>query len=151
MRLFGHPIHPILIHFPTALLPMELLFSFLHRIYNYEAYWIAAFYCLVVGVFAGLAAILTGLVDLTSISKDNKPAIATALYHGFLNGGIILIYGIVLYKAWQLFPDPDIPGPGALIFRAALIILLFGGNYLGGALIYKYHVGINKRDSNANN
>ena len=151
MRVFGHPIHPLLIHFPTALLPMELLFSYLQRIYNNEAYGIAAFYCLAVGVLAGLAAMIIGLIDLILISKENKPALATALYHGFLNGGIILIYCIILYKGWQIFPVIEVPGSGALIFRVVLIIILFGGNYLGGTLIYKYHIGINTTDANAGN
>lgn len=151
MKLSGHPVHPLLIHFPTALLPMELLFRVLQRIYDSEPYGIAAYYCLLVAVLTGLLAIVTGILDIFDVAKTNKRAMSTALYHGFLNGVIILVYGIILYKLWERFPVMETPVMGAIILRAVLVLLLFGGNYLGGALIYKYHVGINKRDSNAGN
>ena len=151
MKLSGHPIHPLLIHFPTALLPMELLFRLLQRIYDSDPYGIAAYYCLLVAVLTGLLAIITGILDILDVAKTNKRAMSTALYHGFLNGVIILVYGIMLYKSWERFPETESPGMGAILLRAALVLVLFGGNYLGGTLIYKYHIGINKRDTNASN
>lgn len=145
MKLFGHPVHPLLIHFPTALLPMDLALSLLYNITGNSSFYQAGFYCLVGGVLMGLLAILTGLLELIIIPKRNKKAIELALYHGFLNGVVLIIFAIITYKAWQIFPSPYFSGKTGIIVKAILIIILFVGNYMGGRLIYKHHIGIEDR------
>ena len=141
MKLFGHPVHPLLIHFPTALLPMDLLLSILHYTRNDESFGLAGLYCLSAGIVAGLLAIITGVADLLSIPKDNKAAWAQGLYHGAINTTIILVFAALTYKGWQAYPSIQ-TSVGTLILKGILVSGLFVGNYLGGRLIYKYFIGI---------
>ena len=142
MKIFGHPLHMMLIHFPTALLPMDVFLSFF-AYYNKDSSFLpAAFYCLAGGVLIGGLAIITGLIDLVLIPKDNKPALGTALIHGFMNAMIVLFFGIFAYRAWQLYPQMTMPQMSTLIIKAILLIVLFIGNYLGGKLILHHHVGV---------
>src|SRR5829696_6824121 len=104
MKLFGHPVHPLFIHFPTALLPMDLVLSVLYTVTGNHSFYLAGFYCLAGGVLVGLPAIITGLIEIISMPKGNKKATTLALYHGFMNGTILLVFAIIGYKAWQIFP-----------------------------------------------
>jgi uncharacterized membrane protein len=142
MKVLGHPLHMMLIHFPTALLPMDVLLSFFAYYNNDNSFLPAAFYCVVAGVLVGAAAIITGTIDVLLIKKDKKPAIATAVIHGFVNTIVLLFFGIFAYRGWQLYPEVSMPQTATLITKAVLIIILFGGNYLGGKLILHHHIGL---------
>ena len=143
MKLLGHPIHPLLIHFPTALLPMDLGLSVLYLSTGNESFYQAGTYCLWAGAVLGLLAMATGIVDLTSLPRSNKKAFTLGLYHGFVNGGLLLVFAVIAYKAWQVFPSPFLAGKTGVVLKAVLVFSLFVGNYLGGRLIYTYHIGIN--------
>ncbi|HEU4903306.1 MAG TPA: DUF2231 domain-containing protein [Flavisolibacter sp.] len=151
MKLFGHPLHPLLIHFPTALLPMDLALTFLYHTNNNESFYQAGAYCLWAGTAVGLLAIVTGLPDLLAIPRTHKKAMALGLYHGALNGSIILSFAVIAYRSWQVFPTPSLAGIAGLVTKGILVVTLFVGNYMGGRLIYTHHVGLNlKTESNEN-
>lgn len=145
MKIFDHPVHPLLIHFPTALLPMDLALSVFSFLKNDASFSLAGFYCLVAGVIMGFAAIGTGLIELIAIPKTDRQALAMGLYHGFINTVIILIFGIIAWKAWQGYPLLEVQTITGIIFKGILILLLFIGNYMGGRLIYKYGIGLNTK------
>lgn len=144
MKVFGHPIHVMLIHFAVGLLPMDLVLSYLSYQFHEPSFTTAAFYSLIGGVITGYVALLTGLLDLLTIPKENKIALGTGLLHGFINGTVILVYSVFAYKAWQAYPQLTAPTLAALLVKGLLVISLLIGNFLGGKLIYKHHVGINK-------
>lgn len=148
MRLFGHPVHPLLTPFPTALLPMDLALCVLYYTTGNASFYQAGAYCLWAGTGTGLLAMMTGMIDLLAIPRSNKPALALALYHGFVNGLIILIFCIVAYRSWQVFPSPNLVGMPGMMVKGGLVLSLFVGNYLGGRLIYQHRVGTrsNKRN-----
>jgi uncharacterized membrane protein len=147
MKVFGHPLHMMLIHFPTALLPMDILLSLFAYYTEDNSFLAAAFYCLAGGVISGVLAIITGLIDVLFISKENKAAIATAIVHGFINGTVLLFFGLFAYRSWQLYPGLNMPSLSILLLKTGLVISLFVGNYLGGKLILHHHIGI-KNTSN---
>src|SRR4051812_6592146 len=101
MKFLQHPVHPMVVHFPTALLPMDLVLSFLFHTYGNVHFGWAAFYCLVGAVATGLVTLITGLIDLIKIPSANKQAMAGALTHGLLNGTIVVIFAILLYRQWK--------------------------------------------------
>lgn len=146
MKLFGHPVHPLMIHFPTALLPMDLVMTILFYKTGNPSFYEAGFYSLVGAAVIGIVAMLTGLVDLLNIPRSDKNAIAAGLYHSFLNGSIILVFAVIAFKAWQEFPSPYAAGLGGIVLKGILVALLFFGNYIGGNLIYRHHIGITKMD-----
>ena len=123
---------------------MDLLMSALHYSGKDPSFAQAGFYCLAGGVLLGIPAILTGLFDLLRIPKEDKKAFALALYHGFLNGSVILIFAVLAYKEWTAWPAIN-STMGGIIFKGILVLALFGGNYLGGKLIYNHHIGLDKK------
>jgi uncharacterized membrane protein len=142
MKILKHPLHIMLIHFPTALLPMDLVLSFLYFRTGNESFGSAAFYCLIGGVALGGLAGITGLIDLVTI-KD-KSALGAALVHGGINLAVVLVFSVFAYKSWNLYPQLQTPAVGILTVKAVMVIFLLAGNYLGGRLIFKHHIGIEK-------
>lgn len=142
MKVFGHPMHVMFIHFPVGLIPMDLVLSFLSYYFQQPILATAAFYCLAGGVITGYVALLTGLLDLLAIPRENKLAVGAGLLHGFVNGTVILVYSVLAYKAWQSYPQLTTPTMPLLLIKFLLVGSLFIGNFLGGKLIYKHHVGI---------
>lgn len=141
MKVLGHPVHSMLIHFPTALLPMDLFFSFFAHNHHNPNLTNAAFYCLVAGTIAGYLAMVAGLFDLAGIPRQNKPAFGNGLMHGFINFTIICIYSLLAYRQYKIYPSIEEPSTATLILKAILVAVLLTGNYLGGTLVYKYLIG----------
>lgn len=140
MKFLNHPVHVMLIHFPTALLPMDLVLSYLFYRTGNESFGPAAFYCLIAGVGLGLLSGITGLIDLVTI-KD-KTAMGAAFIHGGINLTAILVFSVFAYKSWNLYPQIQPPTITVLIVKLLTIIFIFVGNYLGGRLIFKRHIAI---------
>ena len=143
MKLFGHPIHLMLIHFPSALLPADFVLTVLGYYYNEPLFNYAAFYCLAGGVATGFLAIITGFIDLITISPAKKPAVSAALIHGCINGTLILVYSVLAYKIWKVYPVIPAATITGILIKVMLVLGLFAGNYFGGKLIYHYRIGIN--------
>ena len=140
MKILKHPLHVMLIHFPTALLPMDLVLSYLFYKTGSESFGAAAFYCLIAGVGFGLLAGITGLIDLVWI-KD-KTAMAAALVHGGINLTAILVFSVFAYKTWKQYPAVEVPSIVTLVIKLLAVIFIFVCNYLGGRLIFKHHIAI---------
>jgi uncharacterized membrane protein len=145
MKFAGHPVHTMIIHFPTALLPMDLVLSMLGFYYHQPSFTSAALYCLFGGVASGILALLSGIIDLLILPGDKKAAFSTGITHGLINGSILLVYIMVAYKALQSYPEIRASTPVMLWIKGILVAGLFVGNYLGGKLIYKYQVGIHSK------
>jgi uncharacterized membrane protein len=140
MKIFKHPLHVMLIHFPTALLPMDLVLSYLFYRTGNESFGAAGYYCLIGGVVLGLLSGIVGFIDLVNI-KD-RTVMAAALVHGGINLTAILIFSVFAYKEWNLYPQIEMPSITIMTVKLISIIFIFVGNYLGGKLIFKHHIAI---------
>lgn len=123
---------------------MDFGLSVLYRSTGNVSFYQAGAYCLWTGAAVGLLAIVTGLFDLAGVPRTQKKALALGLYHGFVNGLLLLVFSILAYRSWQVFPSPFLAGTIGVVVKALLVAALFAGNYLGGRLVYTHHLGIDK-------
>src|ERR1044071_5468528 len=92
-KLFGHPIHQMLIVFPLGLLAMALVFDAVHLIGG-NGYWSEiAFWMIGAGVVTGLIAAPFGFVDWLAIPSGTRAKRVGAL-HGAGNVVVVLLYGV---------------------------------------------------------
>lgn len=131
----------MLIHFPAALLPADLVLSFLFYYTGTSSYGQSAFYCLVGGTVLGWLSAITGLTDLVG-AREQKPALNTMLLHGGINLAVVMGFSVFAWKSWKLFPLLQAPTTLTLLVKSMLVLLLLLGNYLGGRLILKYHIAV---------
>ncbi|MFC5271364.1 DUF2231 domain-containing protein [Adhaeribacter terreus] len=145
MKLDYHPPHLILVHFPSALFPVEFAFAAIGYYRHDLSFSNAAFYVLAAGVLLGWLAAFAGLIDLSRIPKEKATGQRTGLIHGGLNVLVLSGYtvlAILQYKA----PEISYATVPQLLLKAFLLLLLIAGNYLGGQLVLKYKIGTLKND-----
>ena len=142
MKLFGHPIHLMLVHFPVALFPFEFVCAFLALYMGDKVFVNTSFYAMMGGVILGWLAITFGALDLISIFKDKPNAVKTALSHSIINTCVIIVYTVLAYSQYKNYPSLKMDSVTILIVKAGIINLMFLGNYFGGSLILKYKVAV---------
>lgn len=137
----GHPVHPVMIHFPVAAL-LGLIGTDLGYLYSGDAFWARAGLWLAgVGAFGGWIASIAGAVDLFTVREVRR--MITAWCHAIL---AIMMLSLASLNWLQRFEAADAIYPWGLY-----VSLLTGGLILvtgafGGQLVYEHAVGVNVED-----
>lgn len=142
VKVFKHPLHIMLIHFPSALLPMDLVCYAIYYFTGDTSFAFASFYALTGAVLVGWLAVIFGALDLVSITPERSRVMQKALLHGGINVTIIIIYTVLVYSAYKHFPLLPNASLAVLIAKFVLVTCMIVGNYIGGSLILKYKLGI---------
>ena len=141
-RWLGHPLHPALVHLPTALWPAALLFDLLSRARaGGPIPFQISYYAILTGLVVALVAALAGLADWADIKPEN-PAKKIGLTHMLLNLTVVGLFTLNLFLRAQLPPNTD-PVPWTLIALTLVgnLILLISG-YLGGLMVYSHGISV---------
>ncbi len=146
----SHPLHMMLVHFPSALYPFSLLMELLGWYYDDAIYCNAALFALMGGVAGGILAVFSGAVELVKIKPDTK-AWNIALWHAGLNILWLIVFGILLAIRFRGYPDIAISESWYLLIFLGTTIGMFASNYLGGELVVNHSIGINQSNSNKTN
>lgn len=139
-RLFRHPIHAMLVHFPSALIPTSVLFDVLSWWYTNKLLAIVAFYTLFLGLLGGIVAALFGAIDyfhLPSVHIGWKKA----SLHALLNIIWLMVFGVLFGIRTTQYPLIDIASAPELIISVFCVLGLIFSNYLGGELVFHHKIG----------
>jgi uncharacterized membrane protein len=137
-KIFGHPIHQMLIVFPLGVLAMALVFDLIARFAGWPELHRAAYYMIAAGVISGLAAAVFGLIDFLAIPRETRARRIGAL-HGTGNVIVVALFGL----SWFLRrDDPVNPEVLAIALAAAGALLATVTGWLGGELVDRLGVGI---------
>lgn len=139
-RLAGHPLHPMLVMFPTALFPLLLLADLLHLWTGDATFWTVGFWLAALGVLTTLAAIVPGTIDMSGI-PDGTRAHRTGLWHAILGTATLLAYGAAAWARWPAGSGPDAFGLAVGIDVLGVLLVTAQG-FLGAELVYRHHVGV---------
>ena len=140
LRFFGHPVHPVVTHFPMALLPVSLLGDLLGVWTDASFWWSFSFYNLAIGLVMSMPALITGIIDFLAIPPKGA-ADRVAMRHmtimitaiAMYTGSFFIRFGVEIPSGWRLMGSVSL----ALL---GLIFLLIGG-WFGGQLVYRHAVG----------
>jgi uncharacterized membrane protein len=117
VKLFGHPIHQMLIVFPLGLLATALLFD-VGYLSTSDGYWAEISYWMIaVGIIGGLLAAPFGFIDWLAIPSQTRAKRVGAV-HGLGNLVVVALYG----ASWLMRNNlPSAPETTALCshFRVA--------------------------------
>jgi uncharacterized membrane protein len=141
MKLFNHPIHMMLIHFPAALFPTELIFYAIYFQTANVSFGYASFYSVCGGVLFGGLAMITGTIDFLTLHDESKTK-AIILLHGGINSVVLFGYCIIAGLLYARYPDLPVATVGLLVWKGVLNLLLIIGNFYGGKLVLKYKIGV---------
>ena len=137
-KLFGHPIHQMLIVFPLGLLGASLFFDLIALGTGQIALMQSAFYMIAAGILTGLAAALFGLIDFLGIPTGTR-AKRIGLLHGV---GNVVVVGLFAASWWLRRPDPGAPGTIPVVISAVAVAIALVTGWLGGELVDRLGVGV---------
>jgi uncharacterized membrane protein len=145
MKILGHPVHIMLIHFPSALFPMDLLGSWLGLRLGDPAFTKAAFFAAVAGVIIGWMAVVFGALDLLRINSEHPTSLKKALLHGGINIIVLGGFTLLVYRSWKMYPALTTDSIMLLIIKGLLVALMIIGNFIGGSLILKDKIAVENK------
>lgn len=138
VKLFGHPIHPMLIVFPLGILGGSVVFDVVYLITKTGRWADIAFWMIAAGVVGGLVAAMFGLIDWLPIPAGTR-AKRVGLLHGV---GNVVVVGLFT-ASWLLRrPEPLDPPLLAHILSFAGFGLAAVTGWLGGELVYRLGVAV---------
>jgi len=142
MKIFGHPVHVMLIHFPSALFPMDLVCSIIAYANGINSFAHASFYAMAGGVVLGGMAILAGGMDLLGVAKNKPKLVVKVFIHGSINTTVVIGYSVIAFTAYKNYPQLLPDSLLMLALKGALVSFMIVGNYFGGNLVLKEKIGV---------
>ncbi len=139
IKLFGHPVHPMLIVYPLGLLSMAVVFDVLYVVTGNGDLATFSYWAHIAGVIGGLVAAVFGLIDWLGIPKGTRARRIGAL-HGSGNVVVVAVFALSLLlrlESPQYLPDP-LPMLIGLVGAAIALVTA----WLGGELVYRLRVAV---------
>jgi uncharacterized membrane protein len=139
-KIFGHPIHQMLVAFPLGLLGASLIFDIVHFVTGDGKWAEFAFWMIALGIATGLMAGVFGLIDFLAIPGRTR-AKSGGVWHGLGNAVVLGLFAISCLLRW---PNPSAPAVSAVILSAIGVGFAIGTSWLGGELVDQFGVGVNE-------
>jgi uncharacterized membrane protein len=138
-KLFGHPIHPMLIVLPLGLFIMAVLTDIAYLITDHAAFAVVSYWNIAGGVVGGLLAAVFGFIDWLAIPGKTR-AKSIGLYHGIGNVVVIALFAV---SWWTRQPvEGHLPSLAASVLAIVGVALGAVTGWLGGELVDRLGVGI---------
>ena len=144
MRLFGHPIHPMLVHFPIV------LWTIAAGAYGANAAGVTEWAAVVAkfangaGLTMALLAMLAGLFELRSIDSRSE-AMRVATWHMMVMAVVWVCFLAAMMLSISTALDRATAQVAAAACAAAGFLLMGVGGWLGGRLVYEFGIAVKDR------
>jgi uncharacterized membrane protein len=137
MSIAGHPVHPMLIHFPVAFL-LGLVGADLAYVYTTDPFWARVGLWLAgLGSLGGWLAGLAGLGDLVLVRRIRNLIIAWS--HALM---AVMTLSLASLNWLLRFNDASDFNPWGLYLSLLTAALITGTSLLGGQMVYGHAVGV---------
>jgi uncharacterized membrane protein len=143
VKLFGHPIHAMLVGFPVTLYTVTLLAYIAYQTSG-DVFWFrVGIAANVAGVAMALLTAIPGFLDWLLGIPSGAAAKGTGLRHMLLNVSALVVFAINAGLHARYWTGPARPDATLAIILAAIGIgLTLMAGWLGWNLVQKHHVGV---------
>jgi uncharacterized membrane protein len=141
IKLFGHPIHPMLIVFPLGLLAISFVLDVAYLITQNPTWSDVAYYDMIIGIIMGLVAAVFGFLEWLAI-PDGTRAKRIGLLHGA--GNVVVVALFLLSWFVRRGAPARLPSTTAFILSLVAILLALVTGWLGGELVDRLGVGVDR-------
>jgi uncharacterized membrane protein len=139
MRLFGHPVHAVLVAFPLALLGLAPLCDLASRFHLIGGAQLGGYFCQVVGLIGGGLAVLAGFADFVRFVDPRSATAKVALTHAGVALAMLTLYGLAFALRGGRTAEP---GTAVLALELLGAVLLSITGWFGGHLVFHHRVGV---------
>jgi uncharacterized membrane protein len=141
IKIFGHPVHPMLIVFPLGLLATSVIFDIIYLSSDNTAWAGHSYVMIAAGVISGVIAAVFGILDFRAIPSDTRAKNIGAI-HGI---GNVFVIGLFL-ASWLVRRDlpSHVPNVVALSLSSVAFLLALVTGWLGGELVDRLGVGVDE-------
>ena len=137
MAMRTHEIHPMLVHFPLALLPTAIAADAIGAMTDNRALMETGRTLMPLAVASMAATGVAGFAAQEEVRAEGE-AHDMLVTHRNLNVGLLLMSaGLAVLRSGQ-----ERPGPGYLLAGLAGAALMTYSGYLGGKMVYRHGVGV---------
>jgi uncharacterized membrane protein len=146
MRLWSHPIHPMLVHFPIAFWTVATWAYVADAADMSEVAAAVAKYSNDAGLIMGMLAMIAGLLELRSIESRSK-TMQVATWHMMVmaTAWVCFLLALVLPISAGAPTDQSTAQLASTASAVVGFLLMSGGGWLGGRLIYEFGTGVRSR------
>lgn len=139
IRALGHPVHPMLVMFPVALLLTGTVFDLVRLVTDNAVFGEVGFWSITAGLIGGVLAAITGFADWTKIPAGTR-AKRVGRIHGLSNAVVMVIFLI----AWIVRVDNvhHIASAATFVLQVVGVIIAGGAAWLGGELVDRLGIGV---------
>ncbi len=138
-----HPIHPLLIPFPVALLTGAFLFDLIAYVTAKDSFWQTGQYLEIAGIIMAVLAAIPGIIDYTYTVPPASSAKKRAAKHGLINTAMLIIFLVSF-----ILRNNNISVPVLVLEMAGTILLCIAG-WMGGTLVHRNQIGVYNRYANS--
>jgi uncharacterized membrane protein len=137
-----HPVHPMLVHFPIALLSASVLFDLLAQRWRTEEFRTAGFYLLLLGLAGALVSVISGHVAEDAVEHSGVPESVLELHEklGFATFWLFSgLFALHMAEWWGWIAERPVL---RIAIGMGAVVVLFVASYYGGSLVYDYGAGV---------
>lgn len=137
-----HPIHPIVVHFPIALLCASVAFDALASRWPTGGLRESSLYTLLVGVMSAAFAVATGGMEEDLAERAGAPKAVIELHESLGTVTLVVfvaLLGLRLAMQWGWLKEIRSLTLGLGVIGIAILALT---GYWGGELVYTYGIGV---------
>lgn len=137
-----HPIHPMLVHFPIALLSAAVLFDLLAVRWRPEEFRTTSFCTLVLGLAGGLASVISGHMAEEAVEHTGLPEQVLEIHEKLGFATFWLFGGLLGLRLAEWFGWIAERPPLRIGLGLGAVVVLLVASYYGGSLVYDYGAGV---------
>jgi len=141
MTFFGHPFHPMTVHFPIALYLLGVLLTLGYLGRGQAELERFAYWSFLLSFLATLVASLVGLIDQSqlALADPRREVINSHITAGL---ALLVLNGLLAYMRFR-WPDVLLRYRWLYLGLMALgVVALLATGWLGGELVYRLQVGV---------
>jgi uncharacterized membrane protein len=144
MTLFGHPLHPMTVHFPIALYLLGVLLTLAYLWRGQPDYDRFAYWSFILSGLATVVSSLVGLIDQSQLDLSDSRR-NEVNNHITAAVGLMVINGLLIYMRFRWTDVLVNRRRSYLGLMLVGIVTLVTTGWLGAELVYRLQVGVQPR------
>lgn len=144
MRLLGHPIHPMLVHFPIALWTVAAGAYVASAAGVTDPVAVIAKLANGGGLIMAMVAMVAGIFELRSIDSKSE-AMRVATWHMMIMATVWVCFLVALMLSISTGLDQSTAQVAAAACAVAGFLLMGVGGWYGGRLVYEFGIAVKDR------